>query len=300
MDLNEISIFLKVIQKGSFSQAAKAMGLPNSTVSHKVSMLERRLGVTLIQRTTRKLLVTPAGESYYKRCLQGLEEIKAAEQELATIKGEPQGLLKITAPAELGSGILPVVISKYMEKNPKVSVEVLLTDRMVDLLGESVDLAIRAGELKDSSLIAKKIGSAYFVPVATAKYLKTKGAPVHPKDLIKHKCLTFTPLGVDSWKLIGPKGASIMAPLSCTVNSNHLEMLKLMALMDDGIAFLPSSLIYSEVKSGKLIRVLPEWRGTTAPVHFVYPAQRFVTPKLSSFMEQTFNEFKKNFEAFEI
>lgn len=299
MDLNEIAIFIKVVQTGSFSQAAKALNLPNSTVSYKVSSLERRLGVTLIQRTTRKLNITPAGEAYYKRCVSGLEEINAAEVELTSIQGEPQGLLRITAPIDIGASILPSITSKYMAKYPKVRIEIILSDRRVDLLSESVDLAIRAGELKDSTLIAKRIGTTYFVPVASPKYLKINGIPEHPRELIKHKCLQFTPIGIDTWKFVGPKG-SLNVSVPGKVMINHFEMLKMMALMDDGIAYLPTTFVYPEVKSGKLVRILPEWRSALSPIHFVYPAQRFVTPKLSSFIEHASSALKQSLENFEI
>ncbi len=299
MDLNEIAVFIKVVQTSSFSQAAKALNLPNSTVSYKVSSLERRLGVTLIQRTTRKLNITPAGEAYYKRCVLGLEEINAAEVEITSIQGEPQGLLRITAPIDIGASVLPSITSKYMAKYPKVRIEVILSDRRVDLLSESVDLAIRAGELKDSTLIAKRIGTTYFVPVASPKYLKINGTPNHPRELIKHKCLQFTPIGIDTWKFVGPKG-SLNVSVPGKVMVNHFEMLKMMALMDDGIAYLPTTFVYPEVKSGKLVRILPEWRSPLTPIHFVYPAQRFVTPKLSSFIEHASKALKESFENFEI
>jgi len=299
MDLNEIAIFIKVVQTGSFSQAARALNLPNSTVSYKVSSLERRLGVTLIQRTTRKLNITPAGEAYYKRCVSGLEEINAAEVELTSIQGEPHGLLRITAPVDIGASILPSITSKYMAKYPKVRIEIILSDRRVDLLSENVDLAIRAGELKDSTLIAKRIGTTYFVPVASPKYLKINGTPDHPRELTKHKCLQFTPIGIDTWKFVGPKG-SLNVSVPGKVMINHLEMLKMMALMDDGIAYLPTTFVYPEVKSGKLVRILPEWRSALSPIHFVYPAQRFVTPKLSSFIEHASSALKRSLENFEI
>ncbi|MBY0452616.1 MAG: LysR family transcriptional regulator, partial [Bdellovibrionaceae bacterium] len=128
MDLNEVYVFIKVVQTGSFSQAAKQLDMPNSTVSHKVSSLEKRLGTTLITRTTRRLKVTPAGEAYFKKCLSGIEEIKAGEDELASTQGDPQGLLRVTAPVELGASILPPIVAAYIAKYPKVSVEVVLTD----------------------------------------------------------------------------------------------------------------------------------------------------------------------------
>src|SRR6185437_12712958 len=160
MDLNEISVFIQVVKTGSFTHAARKLGMPNSTVSSKVSSLEKRLGTTLIQRTTRKLSITAAGQAYFKRCLQGLEEIETAETEVMAIQSEPQGTLRVTAPIELGHGALCSILSKYSAKYPKVRTELLLTDREVDLISESFDLAIRAGDLEDSSLKAKKIGSS--------------------------------------------------------------------------------------------------------------------------------------------
>lgn len=299
MDFNEIAIFIRVVQEGSFSQAAKKLGMPNSTVSAKVSNLERRLGVTLIQRTTRKLNITPAGDAYYKRCIQGLEEIKAAEAEIANVQGEPQGLLRITAPNELGSSILPGIVSQYTKKYPKARIEVVLTDRRVDLLSENIDLAIRAGELKDSSLIAKRIGTIYFAPFASPKYLKMKGTPSHPRELRQHQCLQFTPVGVDEWKMTSTKG-SLNVPVPGRVLINDMFALKRMALMDDGIVFLPTYYCYTEVEANKLVRILPEWRSHLTPIHFVYPAQRFVTPKLSAFISLATAVIKRSFEDFEI
>lgn len=295
MDLNEIMVFIQVIKSGSFTQAARALGMPNSTVSSKVSSLETRLGTTLIQRTTRKLNITPAGEAYFKKCIHGLEEIEAAETELAATQGEPQGLLRITAPVELGNSVLPELISKFTVKYPKVILEFLLTDRRVDLIGESFDLAIRAGELKDSSLIAKKIGSSYFVLVASPKYLKTRGSPKHPRELHLHNCLHFTPLGTEYWRLRGPKGA-LNVPVSNRVIVNDFATLKSIAVLGEGIAFLPLSFCLGELNSGKLLRVLGEWRSETATIHFVYPGHRFVSPKLSAFMEMAMAALRRSFE----
>jgi len=299
VDLNEVFVFIKVVQEGSFSQAAKKLGMPNSTVSAKVSSLEKRLGVTLIQRTTRKLSITEPGKAYFKRCIQGLEEIESAESELANVQGEPQGLLRITGPVELGSSILPDILAEFCSKYPKVRTEVILTDRRVDLLSESVDLAIRAGELKDSTLIAKKLGAAYFVPVASPKYLKNKGTPSHPRDLRNHRCLIYSPLGVDDWKLVSSKGGFNVA-LPSRLIANDLKMIRILALRGEGIALMPTHMVYSDIQSGKLVRILPEWRTATSPVHFVYPAQKYVTPKLSAFMNLATDSLKKLFEEFEM
>ena len=295
MNLNEIAVYIQVVQSLSFSAAAKKLGMPNSTVSHKVSSLEQRLGVTLIQRTTRKLNITPAGQMYYKKCIQGLEAIQAAEMELASIQDEPNGLLRITAPVELGKSVLPAIVSKYVSKFPKVRVEMILGGRRVDLLSENVDLAIRAGALADSTLIAKKIGAPHFAPYATPKYLKSRGIPQHPRDLRHHDSILFTPMGIDEVKLVGPKG-SFNAAVTSKIMVNDLDAVKDLVMMNEGIGFMQSYFCGPEIKAGKLIRLLPDWRSEQTPVHFVYPAQRFVTPKLKAFMEMALEPLRYSLE----
>lgn len=298
MDLNEVAIFIQVVQSGSFSQAALKLGMPNSTVSSKISSLEKRLGVTLIQRTTRQLHVTPAGQTYFQKCVQGLDEIRGAESEMVAAQGEPQGLFRITAPVELGTSILPDLLADYVAKFPKVRVETILTERRVDLLGEGVDLAIRAGELKDSTLIARKIGVVCFALFATAKYLKSHGTLSHPRDLQNHQCIQFTPVGVDEWSLVSARG-SFNALVPGRLVLNDLNAVKRLALMNVGVAYLPSHLCHAEIQSGRLVRVLPEWRSTLTPVHFVYPAQKFITPKLDAFMGLSMERLKESFKSFE-
>lgn len=298
MDLNEVAIFIKVVQTGSFSEAAKQLQMPKSTVSMKISSLERSLGTTLIHRTTRKLNVTPEGEAFYKRALGGIEEIYSAEAELSSLKGEPQGLLRITAPLDLGNSVLPSIIADYSKKYPKVTVDVMLTDRYVDLLSEKVDLAIRAGNLKDSTLLSKKLGSVYFAPFASPKYIKQFGKVDHPRELTKHPMLHFSPLG-NEWRLAGPKG-TLDIPVTGKLILNNLLMIKSMALIGEGIAYLPTYYCYQEVKDKKLVRLLPEWRSPLNNVHFVYPSQKFVKPKLKAFIEMASEPLKGNFEDFEI
>jgi DNA-binding transcriptional LysR family regulator len=299
MDLNEIAIFIRVVQTGSFTQAAQQLQMPKSTVSSKISALEKRLGVTLIQRTTRKLNVTSAGQAYFKRCVRGLEEIKGGEQELASIQGEPQGLLRVTAPADLGASVLPELVGAFIRKYPKVSIELLLTDRMVDLLAESVDLAVRGGVLEDSSLIARKLGSDYFAPFASPQYLKERGTPTHPRDFRQHECIQFTPMGTETWEMTNAKG-TLQIPVPARIISSDLSMVKKLVVMGNGIALLPTFLCYEEVKAKKLVRILPEWKSGSAPLHFVYPAQRFVTPKLSAFIAMATDPLRKSLKEFEI
>lgn len=292
MDLNEITVFVKVVQAGSFSQAARNLGMPKSTVSAKVSWLEKRLGITLIQRTTRRLHVTQAGEAYYKRCAVALEEILAAESEASTNQLEPQGTLKITAPVEVGNNLLPAVICDYTKKYPKVEIELLLTDRVIDLVAEGVDLAIRAGVLEDSSLMSRKVGMSRFALLASPAYLKRKKAPPHPKDLSLHECLRFTPLGRNHWTLTNGK-ETLDVPLRSRLVANDITILKALAVSGTGITLLPPFLCREEMRKGKLVSVLPQWFAQADPVHLLYPAQKFASPKLEAFIELVSQAFKK-------
>lgn len=283
MDLNEIAIFIKVAQLGSFTQAARQLQMPNSTVSAKVSSLERRLGVTLIQRTTRKLNLTPAGRTFFERCLEGMGQLSSAEAELAALKGEPQGLLRLTAPVELGSLVLPMIVSTFTKRYPKTRVETILTDRRVDLLAESVDLAVRAGHLRDSTLVAKKLGNVHFSLFAAPKYLKHAPPLTQPRDLSRHEIVHFTPLGFEEWRLTRER-ATVHVPVPSRLIANDMNMVKAMIVGGAGIGLIPSYYCAPELRAGKVVVVLPGWRTESAPIHFVYPAQKFVSPKLSAFI----------------
>jgi DNA-binding transcriptional LysR family regulator len=299
MDLNEIAIFIKVAQLGSFSAAAKQLNMPNSTVSAKVSGLEKRLGVTLIQRTTRKLSLTDQGKAYFDRCVVGIDALRAADEEVVSIQGEPHGLLRITAPTELGSMILPAVISAFKKKHPKMNLEILFSDRLVDLISEGVDLAVRAGELKDSSLKAKRLGAVYFAPFASPHYLKAQKNLQVPKDLAQACCLQFPPMGLDSWKLTNGK-STVHVPMSKQLVINDLLAIRAMALLGMGVAMLPTFMVLNEVKNNKLVRILPDWRTELQPVHFVYGGQKFTSPKVTAFMDVATDLIKESLRDCEL
>jgi len=283
MDLNEVAIFVKVVEAGSFARAAKSLEMPKSTVSAKVSSLERRLGVTLIRRTTRQLHVTDAGQTYYKDCLQAIGQIARADEMVTQTQARPNGLLRLTAPVELGTTLLPDVIVEFNKRYPDVELELLLSDQTMDLIGEGVDLAIRAGELKDSSLISKKLGAVHFATFASPRYLKKRGRPKSPQDLKDHRCIGFLPMGSKEWRLIGPKGAQTVR-LNQHITTNDLDLVKSLALSGMGVALLPTFLCQYELQGDRLVRILGEWRSNLNPVHFVYAPQKFIPPKMTTFV----------------
>ena len=291
MYLNEIRIFVKVVQAGSFNQAARGLGMPNSTVSTKVSDLEKRLGITLLQRTTRRLHLTNAGDAYFKRCTEALELLDSAELEATSSQSVPQGILRITAPVEMGNTILPELVRDFVRKHPKVSIALVLTDRLVDLIGEGIDVAIRAGALKDSSLLAKRLGYSHFAPFASPAYLKRHGIPEHPKDLEKHETLKFTTTDEDHWLLFNGK-ERVRVCIRGAITSNDLISIRALTAAGQGIALLPTFMCSEDLSRKRLVRILPEWFSYPEPVHWVYPAQRFMPPKLQAFLEMATDPMK--------
>jgi len=283
VDLDGIEVFVKVLESGSFSRAARLLGMPNSTVSAKVSALEKRLGVTLLQRTTRKLRATPAGETYFQQCVLALERLQAAESELTSAQREPQGLLRVTAPADIGHSLLATLVRGFLQRYPKAEVELVVTNRVLDLIAEGVDLAIRAGALADSGLIAKRFSVGHFGLWASPAYLKKRGTPSHPRDLAPQECLRFSLFKDNRVQLTNGKERARVVT-SGRLRADDFETLKAFALLGEGIAYLPSFLCVEEAGQKRLQRILPEWRGDAVTFSFVYPAQRFVAPKVRAFI----------------
>jgi len=299
MNLNEISIFVKIVQSGSFISAAKLLDMPKSTVSSRLSSLEKRLGVTLIRRTTRKLHVTDAGQAYYDKCLLAISQIMLAEEQMSESQTKPSGLLRITAPVELGGALLPLVIEEFNKKYPEVILEILLTGKAVDFVTENIDLGIRTGVLKDSSLIAKKLGTIYFAPFASPKYLKKFKEIKHPRDLENHDLITFSSISIDQWELTAAREKQKIK-FKNKMAINDLNLIKSLTISGMGISLIPTFHCVNEVKAGKLVRILSNWRTELRPVHFVYPSQKFVTPKIKVFIEIASEIIKKRLDLSEL
>ena len=280
MELDGIAIFVKVVQAGSFSAAARLLGVPNTTVSAKVARLEKRLGATLIQRTTRKLHITPAGQAYFERCVRGLEEIETAEAEIALSAAEPRGLLRITAPGDVAHGLLPAAISRFLGRYPRTRVEVIVANRVVDLVAEGVHLAIRAGALRDSTLIARR-----YLPYtgglwASARYLERKGTPKSPAELEQHDCLVFPRFAPRGLRLTDGK-SKVDVHLRARVAVDDLETLRYFAARGAGIVTLVDDL----AREAALVPVLPKWNWASGALSFVYPGQRFVPANVRAFID---------------
>jgi DNA-binding transcriptional LysR family regulator len=284
MDLDDIAVFVKVVQAGSFSQAARLLGMPNTTVSAKVARLEKRLGVTLIRRTTRKLHVTPAGQNYFARCLRGITEIETAEAEVSSASSEPRGTLKITVTGEVAHSLLPPLASRYVQTYPQVKIDVIVANRVVDLVGEGVDLAIRAAELHDSTLVARRFLSFKLGLWAHPGYLSQRGSPRVPGDLKRHECLVFSRARGQTLRSRDGRHTAEFPGIG-RMSADDLETLCALVLHGNGIGALPDFLVRPYAREGRLVRVLPAWGSTAGALAFVYPSQPFVPAKVRAFID---------------
>lgn len=280
MDLDGIAIFVKVVQAGSFSGAARALRVPNTTVSAKVARLEKRLGVQLIQRTTRKLNITPAGRAYYERCVRGLEEIETAEAELSLSAAEPRGLLRITAPGDVAHGMLPPIVSRFMARYPRTRVEVVVANRVVDLLAEGVHLAIRAAALRDSTLVARRFMPFSVGLWASPAYLQSKGTPKTPADLDKHDCVVFPRFSAQALRLSDGR-SRVEIKRAGRLAVDDPGTMRILVLQGEGIGLLPDYL----ARDTPLVRILPKWTWMSGALSFVYPGQRFVPANVRAFID---------------
>jgi len=275
-------VFARVVQAGSFRAAATALAMPKSTVSRKVSELEERLRSRLLQRTTRKLSLTDVGRTYYEYCARIVAEIAEAERAVSSLRATPSGLLRVTS--GLNTSYLSPIISAFLERYPEVTLELLCTGRLVDLVEERFDVGIRAGALAESTLIARSLGSVAWFLVATPAYLKKRGRPRTPQELEKHDCLVF---GTGSrFELhLERDGQTAHVTLSPRMLVTDMDILYQVAAAGRGIAYLPAFRCVDDLRARRFERVLRDWSGPATPVHVVYPSTRYVSPKVKAFVD---------------
>jgi len=284
-DLNDIAVFVRVAQFESFSRAAHSMGMPVSTVSRKVSSLEQELGVTLLQRTTRKLTLTSQGRDYFNQCSEPLHLLFDAERVLTQTQKKPEGSLKISVPVVLGQEAFLEFISEFLQNYPRIKIDLFITNLFLDLVAENIDVGIRFGALKDSTLIAKKLGNQVRYLVAAPVYLKGRKLPAMPEDLKLHQCVILNGKNNEAeWELLnGRRRAKIH--VSGPLSSRDFQSVSTFVYRGHGIGFLPSTYCDDKIKKGELIRVLPDWSSQLFEVHAVYPTRNFLPSRVHVFLE---------------
>jgi DNA-binding transcriptional LysR family regulator len=278
-------VFVRVAELGGFAQAAREFDLSPSMVAKHIQALETRLGARLLNRTTRKQSLTEVGKLYLERSKTVLAEFDSAEASAIELQATPRGLLRVTAPVVFGSCGLAPLLPKFMAQYPEVRIDLALHDRVVDLVEEGFDVALRSGQLADSGLVARPLAPLQTILCAAPDYLKRRGTPKRVADLAQHDCLGFSYLTHrDRWRLIGPKDEETVK-LDCRLNINNGEALRQAALAGAGIVMQSALLLASDLRSGALIRVLPRHAPPPRPAHLLYLPDRRPTPKLQRFVE---------------
>ncbi|MEL7430063.1 MAG: LysR family transcriptional regulator [Pseudomonadota bacterium] len=280
---DDLDVFARVVSAGSMSSAARDMGLSPAVISKRLQRLEQRLGTRLLNRTTRQISLTESGEGLYERAVAILAALEEAEDFVARRANQASGTLKISAPTSFGRMHLAPHLSKFLHANPGLTLNLDLSDGFADIISGGFDLAIRIGELPDSSLVARKLAPVRRVLCATPRYLKRAGTPAKLEDLDQHSLIA--PHNQGPWKLEGKEGQIIYRPVS-TLVTNSSEVVRETVLSDLGIALRSTWDIGAELKAGKLQRVLPAYSSSKGlGIYAVYPSRTFLPAKVRVFID---------------
>ncbi|MES1947707.1 transcriptional regulator [Salinisphaera sp. C84B14] len=284
-------LVIAAAEHGSFAAAAHALGMSPQMAGRYIGDLENALGVRLFERTTRRSRLTEVGQTYYARAQDAVAAVAMADDSVQAFRSCPTGTLRIAAPVAFGNLCLVPVIDRFCRLYPAVRVELELSDRVVDLIADGFDVAVRIGSLSDSSLIARALSPYDYVVCAAPAYLESQGSPTTPTDLAKHRCLVFSPAErpPDMWSLEGPDGACT-ACLNVAICINDMRALKDAAIAGSGIALIPRRLIDAELADHKLQTVLDDYHVPSRDMYLVYP-NRQKLPKVSRFIEEAMRYF---------
>lgn len=284
-NLADIAVFVKVVEKGSFTKAADELELSKAVVSKYLTRLEERLGARLLHRTTRRLALTEAGSALFEQSRLALERIEEAQAALARFQDAPRGRLVVSAPTAFGVLQLGCVLPAFLERHPGITLDIRLDDRFVNLVAEGFDLAVRVGRLTDSTLVARKLAPSRQVAVASPEYLRRHGVPKVPEDLATHNCFVYTlTTGGNVWRF-SKGGEEVRVPVTGNLRLNNGLLERDAAERGAGIAMLPTFYVGPLVAAKKLVVVLPDWKPPELGIYAVYPQTPHVPPKVRAFVD---------------
>ena len=283
-DITELRTFVSIIGAGSLSAAAREMDLALSVVSKRLASLERRTEARLIARSTRRLALTEEGQDLYERAQRILAEVDDAEAVLTSGRVEPRGLLRVSAPQAFGRAHVAPVCRDLVSAHPKISIDLQLTDRMVDLIEEGIDVVVRIGPPKDSRLVLRKFIDDFRIVVGAPEYLERHGVPMTPADLEAHDCVHYRGVGTH-WRLVGPGGQAIEVRAASRLRSNSGQVALDWALAGSGLVMNSWVDLEPELRTGRLVHVLPEWRSDPAPVCALFPSTRQLPSRVRLFID---------------
>ena len=284
--LSAIQVFAQVVESGSFAKAAERLGLSTSAVSRHVAELEAHLQTRLLNRTTRRVSLTESGRAFYERAVQLLADLEEAEQEASSAAIVPRGTIRLTTAVNFGVRHVAPAIAEFLARHPEVSFDVSLSDRVVDLVDEGFDLAIRIGPPGTQNLVARKLGETRLVPCASPDYLAKHGAPRTPEELARHNCFTYEYVSAsDLWQFRDRAGGEHAVRVAGTLHSNNGELLAEAAASGAGIAFEPAFIVGELVRAGRLVPLLQDFVAPPIPIYALYPSRKHLSAKVRRFVD---------------
>lgn len=285
-DLNDVAIFVQVVRSRSFAEAARRLGMPSNTLSRRIQELESHLGTRLMQRSTRKLTLTSAGQAFHERCAGAVDGLVEAGQELMTGSQTPSGLVRVAAPADFFEFFPMEWIAEFLAAYPRVRLDFVLNDAKADLIAEQIDVAFRGGPLRDSGYVGRQLlGVLRDGMVASPGYIAARGAPSTLQDLTNHDCVTSShPSGRTTWRLTGPGNVEEEVQVTGRFTGNTAQALRKATLAGLGIALLPPTMARLDVRAGLLVPVLPEYQRTSQGLSVLYPSRRHLPIAVSAFI----------------
>lgn len=283
LDLNQIMVFVKVVESGSFTKAAEVLNQPKSRLSRRLAALEKSLETQLLYRTTRQMQLTEAGKEYYRKCAPLLQNLQEANTTLTSKSEQLSGTIRVTAPEDFGKMILSHLIDEFLKIHPKVRFDVVLAGAYLDLVKESIDVAVRIGSLKDASLKSKKVLELSSIVVASPAFLEKHGTVSRPEQLREVPCLSFTFMRKGLWRLLREKH-EVRIKTEGSVIANSPEFMYHFALLGRGAALLPPFLCEEALKDGRLVHILKGWASPSVPIHLLTPAQKETSLRTKLFM----------------
>jgi len=284
--LDAIQVFSQVVELGSFAKAAAKLGLSTSAASRHVAELEAHLQTRLLNRTTRRVSLTESGQAFYERAVQLLADLEEAEQEAGRAAVVPRGTIRLTTAVNFGVRHLAPAIADFLAQHKEVRFDVQLADRVVDLVEEGFDLAVRVGTAGAGNLVARKLGETRLVPCASPLYLSAHPAPKTPEDLAAHNCFTYeyvTPRNV--WRFQDAEGRERAVRVAGTLHSNNGDLLAEAAVRGAGVVFEPAFIVGPDVRAGRLVPLLQEYTPPPVPIYAVYPSRKHLSAKVRRFVE---------------
>jgi len=294
--VTSMTAFATVVNSGSFAAAAHRLSMSPAMVTNHVRSLEERLGARLLNRTTRKLSLTEAGKAYFDQCALILAQIEAADSSVSESQAAPRGTLHLNAANILSHSVAPL-IGAFSAVYPQITIDLTTTDRMVDMVEDGIDVAIRFNQPPDSSLIVRRLGQFRIILCAAPDYLAKHGTPAEPSDLSRHNCLAYTYRGFDKlareWPLTGP-GGQVTVPVTGNLQTNNIETMLGAAVEGRGIAMMTSCSAVNAFRSGGLVQVLPEWHSGEFPIIALYPHRQHIPARVRSFLDFAGKHFAAN------